>query len=108
MNNTNLSNSDEAHSSIVLPLPGLGFFWIIVLVASNVVLWRKYWDKLQPTHVFELSLISDTICGGLYPVGVAYIHALDVEEPYLFRYAGQLFSLFLRFQNVQKLPYNTI
>ena len=96
MNNTTLSISDDAHSSIILP--GLGFCWIIFSVASSLVLWRKYWDKLEPTHVFELSLINDTFCGGLYPVALAYLHALHLEEPYLFRYIGRLFSLFLRFQ----------
>ena len=96
MNNTTLTNSNGGEATISLPLaPGIALICITVLVTTTLVLWRKYWDKLQPTHVFELSVLTGLMLGGLYPTGIAILQANSFEEPYLVRYGGRFITLSL-------------
>ena len=97
MDNTTFTNSSSNEAMISIPLaPGIGLICMTVLVTSTLVLWRKYWDKLQPTHIFELSVLTEVMLTGLYPIGIAILHANSFEEPYLVRFGGRFISLSLR------------
>ena len=97
MNNTTFENSNSVEVMISIPLvPGVALFFITVLVTSTLVLWRKYWDKLQPTHIFELSVLTEVMLAGLYTLGTAILQANNFEEPYIVRCGGRFISLSLR------------
>ena len=36
-------------------------FSLVVFVVANIYLFVKYWNIFQPTHIFELSVITDII-----------------------------------------------
>lgn len=62
MNTSNTTNTDnqlslQAYSGFI------GF--IIVLIIGFIVLIRKYYHSLQPTHIFELSIIADVLAACL-------------------------------------------
>ena len=97
MNNTTFTNSNGGEAKLSVPIaPGIALAFITVLVTVNLVLWRKYWNKLQPTHVFELSVLTELMLTGLYPIGIAILHANHFEEPYLVRYGGRFITISLR------------
>ena len=78
------------------PVPGIALAFLTVLLTFNLVLWSKYWNKLQPTHIFELSVLTGLMLAGFYPIGKTILQANNFEESYLVRYGGRFISLTLR------------
>ena len=96
MNNTTFTSSNNGEAKMSIPIaPGIVLIFITVLVTTTLLLWRKYWNKLQPTHVFELSVLTGLMLGGLYPTGISILQANSFEEPYLVRYGGRFITLSL-------------